>query len=102
LQRAAKRHSQRHSAGSKRGRMYSGASGVSIIRSAVATMPGAASGGAWLGVMVPQLPCELPLPAAPASITRTPRPASASARPQARPTTPAPTTITSSRCMRAV
>ena len=29
-------------------------------------MPGAASGGAWLGVIVPQLPCEVPPPMRPA------------------------------------
>jgi hypothetical protein len=42
--------------------MYSGASGCSIHFSACPIVPGAASGAAWLGVIVPQLPCELPLP----------------------------------------
>ena len=38
--------------------------------------PGTASGIAWLGVSVPQLPCELPQPALPCSSTVTLRPAS--------------------------
>jgi hypothetical protein len=38
-------------------------------------MPGAASGGAWLGVIVPQLPCEVAAPARPRSMTCTLRPA---------------------------
>jgi len=37
--------------------MYSDTSGRSIQRNARHGTPGAASGGAWLGVMVPQLPC---------------------------------------------
>src|SRR5690606_27171127 len=78
--------------------MYSGASGRRIIRRASPTLPGAASGGAWLGVMVPQLPCELPLPIVRASITRTLRPSASSASAVASPTTPAPTTTTSLRC----
>ena len=59
------------------------------------TMPGAASGVAWLGVIVPQFPCELPPPMRPASMTCTPRPSSSNASAAARPTAPAPTTSTS-------
>src|SRR3546814_14324010 len=66
--------------------------GVSIQCSALATLPGAVSGAAWLGVMVPQLPCELPQPAVLASSTRTLRPASSSAKALASPNTPPPTT----------
>src|SRR3546814_6991288 len=70
-------------------------SDLSIQRIARPIGPGAASGSAWLGVSVPQLPWELPPPIRPASSTRTLRPCSANARPQARPTTPPPTTTTS-------
>src|SRR3546814_7420285 len=62
-------------------------SDLSIQRIARPICPGAASGSAWLGVSVPQLPWELPPPIRPASSTRTLRPCSANARPQARPTT---------------
>src|SRR5690606_24817725 len=62
---------------------------------ALASMPGACSGPAWLGVTVPQLPWELPPPIRPASITCTLRPRSSSCSALARPTTPAPTTMTS-------
>ncbi len=74
LQRRALAISQRISAGSQRGLMYSGADGLSIQRSACPTMPGAASGGAWLGVSVPQLPCDAAPPTRPCSSRRTERP----------------------------
>src|SRR3546814_20718342 len=68
-----------------------------VCSSDLATLPGAVSGAAWLGVMVPQLPCELPQPAVLASSTRTLRPASSSAKTLASPITPPPTTSTPSR-----
>ena len=74
LQRPAKRSSQRMRSASRVGRTSRGASAVSIHFSACRTCPGAAS-GRWLGVMVPQLPCELPLPTVCCSRIVTPRPA---------------------------
>src|SRR5690606_18481321 len=74
-------------------------SGVNIQRAARPSVPGPASGGAWLGVSVPQLPCEAPAPTLPASTTVTPRPSSSSASAVARPDTPAPTTRTSVECV---
>ena len=55
--------------------MRSGASGCSSVRKAGPMTPGIASGVAWLGVSVPQLPCELVQPAVSCSSTVTPRPA---------------------------
>src|SRR3546814_14696496 len=72
---------------------------VSIQCIALATWPCAVSGAAWLCVMVPQLPCELPQPAVLASSTRTLLPASSSAKALASPITPPPTTSTSSRSL---
>jgi len=76
LQCAAKPSNQRSKAGSARGAMRSGASGLSSQRNAVASVPGIASGAAWLGVKVPQLPCEAAPPTRSCSSTVTLRPAS--------------------------
>src|SRR5688500_5552652 len=62
-------------------------------------MPGAASGGAWLGVIVPQFPCEDPEPIAPCSRIVTERPAFSRSSAQARPMTPPPRTRTSVSCV---
>ena len=74
LQRRAKAISQRNRPGSRRGLMRSGASARRSHFKAIPMTPGIASGMAWLGVRVPQLPCELPLPTGPWSITVTLRP----------------------------
>jgi hypothetical protein len=75
LQRAAKRSIQWSSAKSRRGLMWNGASASNIILSALPIMPGMASGGAWLGVSVPQLPCDAPAPTVAWSTISTVRPA---------------------------
>jgi hypothetical protein len=97
LQRRAKPSSQRQRSGSGRGLTYSGASRRSIQCSARHGMPGTVSGIAWLGVRVPQLPCEAPQPGSPRSTTRTVAPRRSKVSAQNKPITPPPRIRTSLR-----
>src|SRR5690625_4665706 len=87
--------SQRHCAGSRRGRIFSGAVLWNIQRSAFNGMPGAAHGPAKPGQTPPALPKVAPSPApAAASTIVTSWPSCARYQAVVTPTTPAPMTRT--------
>src|SRR5690625_1761385 len=87
--------SQRHWAGSKRGRIFRGAVLWNIQRSAFSGMPGAAHGPAKPGQTPPALPKVAPLPGPEAvSTTETWCPDCARYQAEVTPTTPAPMTRT--------